>query len=84
LGLDIGSVSVLEKYERWRRRDNLAMAVMTDALNRLFSNNFAPIRILRDTGLGLINRLPPAKRFFEHQAMGLSGKLPKIIRTGKL
>lgn len=84
LGLDIGSVSVLEKYERWRRRDNLAMAVMTDALNRLFSNNLAPIRILRDTGLGLINRIPPAKRFFEHQAMGLSGKLPKIIRTGKL
>lgn len=84
LGLDIGSLTVLEQYEKWRRRDNLAMAVMTDALNRLFSNNLTPIRLLRDTGLGMINRLPPAKRFFERQAMGLSGKLPKIIKTGKL
>ena len=84
LGLDLGSLSVLKRYEQWRRKDNLAMAVMTDGLNRLFSNNLTPIRMLRDTGLGVINRIPLAKRFFEKQAMGLSGRLPKIIRTGKL
>lgn len=84
LGLEYGSLSVLQKYQDWRRRDNLAMAVMTDALNRLFSNNIGAVKALRTTGLGIINRIPPMKRFFEKQAMGLSGKLPKIIKTGKL
>lgn len=84
LGLEYGSLSVLQKYEDWRRRDNLAMAVMTDGLNRLFSNNIGIVKSLRTTGLGIINRIPPAKRFFEKQAMGLSGRLPRIIKTGKL
>lgn len=84
LGLDLGSLSTLKKYEQWRRKDNLAMAVVTDGLTRLFSNDITPVRLVRDFGLGLINRLPPAKRFFEKQAMGLSGRLPKIIRTGSL
>ncbi len=84
LGLAKGSLSVLERYENWRRRDNLTMAVVTDGLNRLFSNDLAPVRALRTTGLGIINKIPPAKRFFEKQAMGLSGKLPKLIKTGRL
>jgi 2-octaprenyl-6-methoxyphenol hydroxylase len=84
LGMDLGSLTTLNRYQKWRRGDNLSMAVMTDALTRLFSNNHTPVRVVRDFGLGLINRLPPAKHFFEKQAMGLSGKLPKIIRTGSL
>ena len=84
LGLEYGSLSVLEEYQNWRRRDNLAMAVVTDGLNRLFSNDLPPVKFLRTRGLGIINKIPPAKRFFEKQAMGLSGKLPKIIQTGKL
>ena len=84
LGLNPGSLTNLRSYESWRRRDNLAMAVMTDALTRLFSNNITPVRMARDTGLDIINRLPPVKKFFERQAMGLSGRLPRIIRTGDL
>ncbi len=80
LGLDIGAQSVLRRYQQWRRFDALTMLMMTDLLNRGFSTDFRPIRLARDLGLGLVNRIGPAKRFFERQAAGFSGDLPKLIR----
>jgi 2-octaprenyl-6-methoxyphenol hydroxylase len=80
LGLDIGSLPVLRGYERWRRYDTWQMGVMTDLLNRLFSNDFAPLRALRDIGLGLVDRLPRLKNVFIGEAAGLSGELPKLMR----
>ncbi|MBL8644383.1 MAG: UbiH/UbiF/VisC/COQ6 family ubiquinone biosynthesis hydroxylase [Rhodospirillaceae bacterium] len=80
LGLEPAHASVLERYERWRRADNLLMAGVTDALNRLFSNDIAPIRIARDLGLGIVNRIPPLKKFFMRHAMGTVGDLPKLLR----
>jgi 2-octaprenyl-6-methoxyphenol hydroxylase len=80
LGLDPAHASVLDQYERWRRSDNLLMAGVTDVLNRLFSNNIAPIRIARDLGLGVVNRIPPLKKFFMRHAMGNVGDLPKLLR----
>src|SRR4029450_12045382 len=61
LGLDPGSLAVLDRYQRWRRFDTMAMAVATDGLNRLFSNRSDVLRLVRDGGLGLGDRLPPAK-----------------------
>ncbi len=52
LGIDVGAVSVLERYQRWRRFDTMAMGVATDGLNRLFSNNSDVLRLVRDVGLG--------------------------------
>lgn len=80
LGLDIGSAAVLEHYERWRRADIVAMSAVTDALNRLFSNDVAPLRALRDVGLGLVDRMPDLKRFFIRQAAGGAGNLPRLLR----
>ncbi len=80
LGLDLGSRSVLKNYQEWRRFDALTMLVMTDALNRGFSTEFPPVRLLRDLCLGLVNRVGPAKRFFERHAAGFAGDLPKLIR----
>ena len=79
LGLDIGAESVLARYQRWRRADNMTLAVATDGLNRLFSNDVLPIRLARDLGLGTVNRIPPLKRFFMRHAMGLVGDLPRLI-----
>lgn len=81
LGLDIGTADVLERYERWRRFDTAMMGVATDGLNRLFSNDVAPIRALRDLGLGLVDRLPPLKDFFIRSAAGLVGEVPKLMRA---
>ena len=80
LGLDIGSLEVLRRYETWRRYDTWQMGVMTDVLNRLFSNDLAPVRALRDFGLGIVDRLPKLKSLFIGEAAGLSGDLPKLLK----
>ncbi|WP_313612263.1 ubiquinone biosynthesis hydroxylase [Agrobacterium sp.] len=80
LGLDIGSLNVLERYQAWRRFDTLRMGITTDVLNRLFSNDSTPIRIVRDLGLGLVDRLPSLKSYFIDQAAGLAGESsPKLL-----
>ena len=58
LGLDPGAANVLERYQRWRRFDTMAMGLATDGLNRLFSNRSDVLRLARDVGLGLVDRLP--------------------------
>jgi 2-octaprenyl-6-methoxyphenol hydroxylase len=80
LGLDIGSLDVLRRYERWRRYDTWQMGVTTDVLNRLFSNDFSPLRAARDIGLGIVDRLPRLKTMFIGEAAGLGGELPKLLR----
>jgi 2-octaprenyl-6-methoxyphenol hydroxylase len=79
-GGDIGADALLEKYQRARRFDNMAMGGTTDALNRLFSNNRASVRLARRAGLRAVARLPFARRFFMEQAMGTSGLLPALIK----
>ena len=64
LGLDIGSETVLERYQTWRRFDTVQMGVVTDVLNRLFSNDIQPLRLLRTIGLGIVDRLPGLKQHF--------------------
>ncbi len=80
LGLDIGSTTVLERYQRWRRFDSSLMLAMTDGLNRLFSNDVAPLRLARDLGLAAINQAPPLKRLLMRHAMGQVGDLPRLVR----
>ncbi|MFZ5791353.1 MAG: UbiH/UbiF/VisC/COQ6 family ubiquinone biosynthesis hydroxylase [Pseudomonadota bacterium] len=84
LGLDIGVGEPLARYERWRRFDNMMLMAATDLLNRLFSNDLAPLRLVRDLGLGAVNRLPPLKRLFMRHAMGLVGDLPRLTRGERL
>lgn len=80
LGLDVGGADTLERYAQWRRADNLTMVAATDLLNRLFSNDIAPLRLVRDVGLAAVNRVPALRKFFVRHAMGLVGDLPKLIR----
>jgi 2-octaprenyl-6-methoxyphenol hydroxylase len=80
LGLDIGTLDILERYQRWRRYDTSEMAAMTDGLNRLFSNDNRLVRIVRDFGLGLVDRLPPATRVLLRQAAGLGASTPRLLR----
>ena len=80
LGLDIGHVSVLERYQRWRRFDNLVLCAATDGLNRLFSNDLAPLLVARDLGIAAVNKLGPLRRLFMRQAMGVLGELPRLVR----
>jgi 2-octaprenyl-6-methoxyphenol hydroxylase len=80
LGLDIGAPDVLERYQRWRRFDTMTMGVATDGLNRLFSNSSDVLRLARDVGLGLVERLPALKRVFIREAAGFTGEVPKLLK----
>lgn len=84
LGLEIGTAPMLRDYERWRRFDNTLMLALTDVMNRLFSNDIAPLRLARDIGLAAVDRMPPLKRVFMRHAMGLVGDLPRLMRGDAL
>ncbi|HTQ12977.1 MAG TPA: FAD-dependent monooxygenase [Rhizomicrobium sp.] len=80
LGLDIGGADTLSRYERWRRFDSVTLAASTDALNRLFSNDIAPLRLARDLGLGAVDAIGPLRRLFMRHAGGDVGKLPRLLK----
>jgi len=80
LGMDLGQADVLERYQRWRRFDTMAMGVATNSLNFLFSNNSKLLRTVRDIGLGLVDRAPPLKSLFIRQAAGLAGEVPRLLK----
>ena len=80
LGIDPGQADVLERYQRWRRFDTVAMGVATNSLNMLFSNKSTLLRTVRDIGLGLVDRVPPLKSAFIRQAAGLSGEVPRLLK----
>jgi 2-octaprenyl-6-methoxyphenol hydroxylase len=80
LGLDPGATNVLERYQRWRRFDTMTMGLATDGLNRLFSNHSDALRLVRDVGLGMVERMPGLKRLFIREAAGLVGEVPKLLR----
>ena len=84
LGLDPGAADVLERYQRWRRFDTMTMGVATDGLNRLFSNQSDVLRLVRDVGLGLVERVPALKRMFIREAAGFTGEVPKLLRGESL
>lgn len=79
-GEDIGSAVVLGRYQEWRRFDNTALAMATDAFNRLFSNDNPLLRIGRDIGMGLIGATPHLRRGFMREAAGLTGDLPRLLQ----
>src|SRR5260221_5789837 len=80
LGLDVGQADVIERYQRWRRFDTMAMGLATNSLNLLFSNESTLLRVVRDIGLGLVDRAPPLKSMFIRQAAGLAGEVPRLLK----
>ncbi len=78
-GEDHGDLNVLRRYERWRRLDVALMAMVTDSLNRLFSNEAVALRIVRDFGLGLVDRMPLVKKSLMRHAAGQNPGGPKLL-----
>jgi 3-demethoxyubiquinol 3-hydroxylase len=79
-GRDVSDIAVLRRYEKMRRHENLKMMTVMDLFYQVFSNEILPIRILRNFGLGLAERVWPAKQKVMRAAMGLEGNLPKLAR----
>jgi len=66
----IGDERVLARYARTRKEDVLLMQLATDGLERLFSANLEPLRVVRNLGLNLLDKLPLVKRRLIAHAMG--------------
>lgn len=79
LGLDIGSLTALERYQSWRRFEIVRMALSNDWLNKLFSNDNFLLRTLRDVGLGIVNQTPKVKKYFIQEAAGLTPHAPRLL-----
>jgi 2-octaprenyl-6-methoxyphenol hydroxylase len=71
-GADPGGPDALLRYDRLRRTDAWLTVGLTDGLNRLFSTDLAPARLLRGLGFAAIDRLPPIKHLAMRRGMGLA------------
>lgn len=78
-GLDVADPIALERYEQWRRFDNTALLAATEGFVRLFSNDLAPVRLLRGLGMKAVDSIGPARRFFAREAGGGLGDLPNLL-----
>lgn len=67
---ECGDPRVLARYARMRKEDVLLMQVATDSLARLFAVDAEPLRMMRNIGLNLVNRLPALKRRLMTHALG--------------
>ncbi len=79
-GEDIGNKQILKRYETWRQWENLTMLGFTDLLDRMFSNNFLPIVVVRRLGLSIMQRVPILKVFFLKLMIGLKGRTPDLAK----
>ncbi len=68
----LGDPDLLYHYERSRRRENAIMLGALGGLHRLFSADDLAVRLLRNAGLGIVNRLAPVKRELMVQALGFA------------
>lgn len=66
----IGDARVLARYARARKEDVLLMQLATDGLARLFGADLEPVRVVRNLGLNLLNKLPFLKRRLIGHALG--------------
>lgn len=82
-GDDIGSLRVLKRYDRWRRWENVIILGFTDTLNRVFSNSFLPLVVLRRVGLWVLRSVPVAKQVALKLMTGLSGRAPKLAQGAR-
>ncbi len=84
LGLDPGGPSALADYQRARRFDVAASGMGMDLMNRLFSNDFGPLRLVRDLGLRLVDRAPLLKDRLILEAGGAGREAPRLLRGAPL
>jgi len=78
--LDLGDISVLQRYQRRRRGDNALMMGTMSGFKLLFGETALPVRWLRNTGMNWLNELSPVKNRVAANAMGLSGDLPDLAK----
>ena len=83
-GRDIGSMDVLNEYEQFRYVDNTSLVLICDTLTKLFSNDNGLLKLLRVAGLGILDKIRPAKKLFMQHARGMVGSnIPLLLTKDK-
>ena len=78
-GEDPGGAGVLARYDRRARPDAALMLGATHALERLFGNDFGPVRLARRVGIAAVDRMPRLKTFFARRAMGMGSGVTGLL-----
>ena len=84
LGLDIGSLSILERFQKWRRADSTATAFSMDSIDWLFSNQLLPTKLFRGMALSTVNRSNFLKTLLARYASATQKGLPRLLLGEKL
>jgi len=71
-GMSPGSDAVLARYQRRREADNLATMAVMEGFKRLFGSDQPLVRLLRNEGMRLFDRVMPVKQHVVMKAMGLN------------
>jgi 2-octaprenyl-6-methoxyphenol hydroxylase len=77
LGLDIGSRSSLVEYGRRRNLDSVISSSTFDLLHRIFAWDASALRMVRKTGLSLVQSSDHIKALLMKEATGFSGIYPE-------
>ncbi|HID46269.1 MAG TPA: FAD-dependent oxidoreductase [Chromatiaceae bacterium] len=76
----LGALQTLRRYERARKGENIAMQGSMDLFKRTFSSSLPPLKLLRNLGMGLTERLPPVKNLLIRNAAGTLGNTPTLAK----
>ncbi|EED34635.1 protein VisC [Luminiphilus syltensis NOR5-1B] len=69
-GLDWGDQTVLRRYQRQRKTENLAMMAAMEGFKRGFGSDVPLLRVLRNAGLSWVDGALPLKQWLAKQALG--------------
>jgi len=75
---DPGNGTVLMEFAHWCQDDLQKTIRFTDGLARLFTNPLLEMTPLRGIGLVVLDLLPPLRRVFARQTMGIAGRLTRL------
>ncbi|MDO9423727.1 MAG: 2-octaprenyl-6-methoxyphenyl hydroxylase [Methylobacter sp.] len=76
---DIGTTEFLTAYAQSRQKDHARTIGFTDTLVRIFSNDWLALAAARNVGLAILDHIPAAKTLLTRHAMGLAGRLPRLL-----
>ncbi len=79
-GRNIGSLHTLNKYQRRRKGDNLAIQLTMDLFKRVFGSDLAPLRQARQYSFSAVNKSTLMKKLFMQQASGHRFANPDLTR----
>ena len=72
---DIGAADFLKEYAASRKKDHNRTIGFTDAVVKIFSNEWLALAVARNIGLALLDHIPVAKTLLTRHAMGLAGEI---------